>query len=368
MKIALLGTRGIPNHYGGFEQYAELLSTYLAAQGWDVTVYNSHNHPYQQHEYKSVHIRHIYDPEHKMGTAGQFIYDLGCIRDSRKQNFDVIYQLGYTSSAIFNFLFPKKTLIVTNMDGLEWKRTKYSKYVQRFLMWSERIAVKRSHFLVADSLGIKAYLDEKYKTDAFYSAYTAVVPDQYDVAHLAPYQLAAAEYHLLIARLEPENNIETIIDAHVMNGAEMPLIVIGNHQTNYGAYLKDKYLRFAHIRFVGGVYDKKALDSIRHYAKTYFHGHSVGGTNPSLLEAMACCCNIFAHNNIFNKSVLGDDALYFDTAEDLYNKIKSFNQHPDMAANWRKNNLEKIRTIFSEAHVFSSLKEKLIDWQKGKVI
>ena len=168
MKIAILGTRGIPNHYGGFEQYAELLSVYLVAQGWDVTVYNSHNHPYQRPEYKGVKIKHIYDPEKKMGTIGQFFYDLGCIWDTRKQDFDIVYQLGYTSSAVFNFLFKKNTILVTNMDGMEWKRSKYNKYVQRFLMYSERIAVKHSDFLIADSLGIKAYLDEKYQTESFF--------------------------------------------------------------------------------------------------------------------------------------------------------------------------------------------------------
>lgn len=363
MKIAILGTRGIPNHYGGFEQYAELLSVFLVKQGFDVTVYNSHNHPYQDPVYKGVKIRHIFDPEKKLGTTGQFLYDLGCILDTRKQKFDVIYQLGYTSSAVFNFLFPSGATIVTNMDGLEWKRSKYNKYVQRFLKYSERIAVKRSHFLVADSLGIKEYLDQKYKVDSFFSAYTADLPQSYSSEALQQFGLQPGAYHLLIARLEPENNVDTIMEAHARHDMSTPLIVVGNHKTKYGAYLTDKYRDFPNIRFVGGIYDKEIVNSIRHYSKIYFHGHSVGGTNPSLLEAMACSCSIIAHNNIFNKSVLENDAWYFDTPEDIYKKIMEFDSHRSFFTESTRNNYLKIKNVYSEEHIFRSLKEKLIAWR-----
>jgi len=366
MRIAILGTRGIPNHYGGFEQYAELLSVYLVQQGFDVTVYNSHNHPYQETTYKGVKIKHIFDPEKKLGTIGQFFYDLGCILDTRKQKFDMVYQLGYTSSAIFNFLFPAGSVIVTNMDGMEWKRSKYNKYVQRFLMYSERIAVKRSNFLVADSLGIKEYLDAKYPVDAFFSAYTAELPAAFSAASLQAYDLPAGGYDLLIARLEPENNVDTIMEAHTLARTSTPLIVIGNHKTKYGAYLTEKYRDVSSIRFIGAVYDKASIDNIRHFSRIYFHGHSVGGTNPSLLEAMACSCNIVAHNNIFNKSVLGDDAWYFNDAAGLSDMITLFQQHVNFFRQSAQNNVKKIKSIYSEEYIFKSLKEKLIEWRNLK--
>ena len=124
MKIGIIGTRGIPNHYGGFEQFAMFFAEYLVKEGMDVTVYNSSNHPYQEKNWKGVNIQHIYDPEHQIGTVGQFFYDLLTILDTRKKEFDIIFQLGYTSSSVWGFLFPKKTLIITNMDGLEWKKNK----------------------------------------------------------------------------------------------------------------------------------------------------------------------------------------------------------------------------------------------------
>ena len=121
-----MGSRGIPNRYGGFEQFAEYIAPALVEKGHQVYVYNSSAHPYREKSWKNVNILRGYDPEDKIGTAGQFIYDFNCILDSRKRNFDIILQLGYTSSSVWSFLYPKKPVLITNMDGLEWKRSKYS--------------------------------------------------------------------------------------------------------------------------------------------------------------------------------------------------------------------------------------------------
>jgi hypothetical protein len=107
IRIGILGTRGIPNHYSGFEQLAEYLSAGLVKRGHDVVVYNSRTHPYQKNEWRGVKIRHVYDPENRIGTSGQFIYDFLCIKDAGKQKFDVIFQLGYTSSSIFFWYSPQ---------------------------------------------------------------------------------------------------------------------------------------------------------------------------------------------------------------------------------------------------------------------
>src|SRR5690606_26337508 len=136
MKVGILGTRGIPNHYGGFEQFAEFFSVYLARLGHEVYVYNSHNHPYQQPVFECVNIIHCNDPEYKLGTFGQFIYDYNCLRDARKRDFDILLQLGYTSNSIWFFMLPKNQIVITNMDGLEWKRSKYSAPVRQFLKFA----------------------------------------------------------------------------------------------------------------------------------------------------------------------------------------------------------------------------------------
>ena len=309
----------VPNHYGGFEQFADFFSVFLAEKGHEVFVYNSHNHPFQEKLYKGVHILHQYDPEFKVGTAGQFIYDLNCILDSRKRNFDIILQLGYTSSSVWYFLLPRKSLIITNMDGLEWKRTKYSKPVQRVLKFAEKLAVKNSDYLISDSIGIQSYLLKKYNKKSTYIAYGAHQFLNNDETILEKYQVTAHNFNMILARLEPENNIETILDGAVMASIKMPLLIIGNHDTKFGNYLKNKFRDATNIRFIGAVYNINDLDNLRYYCNLYFHGHSVGGTNPSLLEAMASKALIVAHDNDFNKAILRENAYYFSNAQDVKN-------------------------------------------------
>lgn len=321
MKIAILGTRGVPNYYGGFEQFADFFSVYLAKKGHEVYVYNSHNHPYQEKTYKGVHILHQFDPEYKVGTAGQFIYDLNCILDSRKRNFDIILQLGYTSSSVWYWLLPKNPMIITNMDGLEWKRTKYSKPVQNLLKWAEKLAVKSSDFLISDSIGIQNYLKKKYDVESTYIPYGATVFNSPEEKILSEYDVEKYNFNMILARLEPENNIETILDGVAKSGDEMPILVIGNHKTKFGEYLKNKFASYTNIRFLGAVYNMNHLDNLRYFSNLYFHGHSVGGTNPSLLEAMASQAFIIANKNEFNSTILKENALYFSSSDEVKNLV-----------------------------------------------
>ena len=226
MKIGVLGTRGIPNHYGGFEQFAEFFATYAAKQGHEVFVYNSHSHPYKEKEFKGVHIVHCYDPENKIGTVGQFIYDLNCIRDARKRGFDIILQLGYTSSSVWFSLHAKSAIVITNMDGLEWKRTKYSKKVQKALQIAESLAVKKSDYLIADSIGIQKYIKEKYQKESTYIAYGAHNFDNPNLEILKEYQVEKEKFNMIMARFEPENNLDMVLEGVSKAVDKMPILVI----------------------------------------------------------------------------------------------------------------------------------------------
>ena len=325
MKIAIIGTRGIPNNYGGFEQFAEYLSVGLVDKGHEVFVYNSHNHPYKDDMFNGVNIIHCYDPEYLIGTPGQFIYDLNCIVNCRKYNFDIILQLGYTSSSIWNRLMPKKAILVTNMDGIEWKRSKFSPKVQKFLKYAEGLAVKYSDYFIADSIGIQQYLKSEYKVESTYIPYGAEIMKNPDANILRKDNLKEYNYDIVIARMEPENNIEMIIEGFINSKQERNLVVIGSLNTPFGKYISKKY-QDQKVIFVGFVTGIEKLDSLRYFSNLYFHGHSVGGTNPSLLEAMASNSLICAHDNIFNKSILTGDAYYFTTSEQISdlmnNKIK----------------------------------------------
>ncbi len=345
MKIAILGTRGVPNYYGGFEQFAEFFSVYLVQKGHEVYVYNSHNHPYQEKTFHGVHILHQNDPEHKLGTFGQFIYDYNCIMDSRKRNFDIILQLGYTSNSIWCFLLPKKSIIITNMDGLEWKRSKYSRPVQQFLKFAERLAAISSDYLVADSLGIQSFLKKQYNKPSTYIAYGAYPFDQPNEAILSHYKVDKGEFNMIMARFEPENNLDMVLEGVRDSSDLTPILVIGNHQTQYGNYLTDKFKDCAKIRFIGPLYNLEHLNNLRYYSKIYFHGHSVGGTNPSLLEAMASKALIVAHNNDFNKGVLKENAFYFANAKEVMHLLESIQKNDNLQL--VQNNYDEIVNEFN---------------------
>jgi len=344
MKIAIIGTRGIPNNYGGFEQFAEYLSVGLVNKGHEVFVYNSHNHPYKEDRFNGVNIIHCYDPEYLIGTTGQFIYDLNCIVNSRKQNFDIILQLGYTSSSIWNRLMPKRSILITNMDGIEWKRSKFSHRVQKFLKYAEGIAVKYSDYFIADSIGIQQYLKKEYQVESTYIPYGAEIMKNPDSNILRKYNLKEYNYDIVIARMEPENNIEMILEGYMQSRKERNLVIIGSLKTKFGQYISRKY-KNDKIFFLGFVSSIDNLNSLRHYSNLYFHGHSVGGTNPSLLEAMASNSLICSHDNIFNKSILGNDAFYFTNAEQVIDLIN--NNMKITESQIIQNNQDKIKNLFS---------------------
>jgi glycosyltransferase involved in cell wall biosynthesis len=365
MKIGILGTRGIPNQHGGFEQFAELVSPKLVDRGHEVSVYNSSLHGYKDSTWKGVNLIVQPDLENRLGAAGQFFYDLNCILDSRKRAFDIILQLGYTSSSLWSSFFPKKSVIVTNMDGLEWKRTKYSKQVRRFLQRAEKWAVMNSNVLIADSKGIQRYLFSKYKKRSIFIPYGATPFENPNENILKAYNLEKDSFNMLIARMEPENNIETILIGHHKARSAKKLILIGKYENSFGTYLKEKYEN-GNTLFWGPVYDMDLLDNLRHFSHLYFHGHSVGGTNPSLLEAMASKALIAAHDNIFNRSVLEKDAFYFNTPEEVTSVLDD-SLEKSAYQNFIENNFNKIIEKYSWEYITDQLESCLEKALHGNV-
>jgi glycosyltransferase involved in cell wall biosynthesis len=345
MKIGILGTRGIPNAYGGFEQFAQYLSQGLVQRGHSVWVYNSSDHPYQQKEWEGIHIIHCKDWEGMIGTAGQFLYDYNCLRDARARSFDILLQLGYTSNSVWHRLWPKSMLNVINMDGLEWKRSKYGPVTRKFLVRAEKWAARHGDVLIADSVGIQDYIRQKYDRDAIYIPYGADIPRTFDAAKLAQWGLHPDGYHLLMARMEPENNIEMIVQGWMAGEKAKPLVLIGNPGNSFGQYLVKTY-KDDRLHFIGAIYDVDTVNALRHFSAMYFHGHSVGGTNPSLLEAMAAGCTIAAHDNIFNKAILNEQGLFFSDSNQVRAILNSV-PDPAMRLGWKEKNLEKIKMLYN---------------------
>lgn len=358
MKIAILGTKGIPNQYGGFEQFAEYLSVGLVERGHEVTVYSPHFHPYKESNFKGVAIKHIFCPESILGGGAHFIYDHLCLSDAYKNNdFDIIYEAGYASCAPSLQYFrskQKKPLVFTNMDGLEWKRNKWNKFVQNLTLRSEKLAVHQSHILIADNIGIHNYILRTYNKDSYFIPYGADLEVSHNVSSLDSLGLTKEKYFLVIARLEPENNIEKIIQAFILSKSTDTLAIVGGLKTKHAKELL-KYSDSGKILFLGSIYDKKVLDSLRFYSKAYFHGHSVGGTNPSLLEAMADESFIIAHDNEFNRSVLEDNALFFADVNDLAATITKVQEQRDQNYSvFAKRNIDLIREKYNWKTIIES--------------
>jgi glycosyltransferase involved in cell wall biosynthesis len=324
MKIAILGTRGIPNNYGGPEANAEFMSPIFVRMGHEVTVYSPDEHPYKEAEWRGIRIRHVFNRESRLGIWGTLIYDFLCLRDAAAGDFDIILELGYVPVAIF-FPLPRRrrARLVTNMDGLEWKRAKWNFVLRRFARLTEALGARHSDALIADNEAIRDYLRAAYQRESYFIPYGAKPVDAPDAGRLAAFGVVPRGYHMLIARMEPENSIEAILDGYLLSGDPRPFLVVGRTTTRFGRHVEAKYARHPGVRLLGAIYDYEALSALRAHAALYFHGHSVGGTNPSLVEAMATHALIAAHDNPFNRTVLESNAFYFADAAGVAAVIRS---------------------------------------------
>jgi glycosyltransferase involved in cell wall biosynthesis len=360
MRIGILGTRGIPNHYGGFEQLAQYLSKGLVEKGHTVFVYNSHKHPYRLSEWNGVQMVHCYDPEYLIGMAGQFVYDLNCTLDARKRKLDILLVLGYTSSSVWGWLYPSATVCINHMDGMEWQRSKYGWLTKCFLRYAEKLAIRFSSYFIADSVVIQAYLKEQFHINSSFIAYGADIPATAQQANDGLLQMAGKKgFSLLIARIEKENNIEMILEGFHQSAVEENLLVVGNTANSFGRKLIKKYAKDHRIRFAGAIYEQEHTAWLKAQCRYYFHGHSVGGTNPSLLEAMAAGAFVCCHNNPFNKAILQENGFYFSSADD----VRCILEKP-VAVEWyqkfRNNNLEKIRHLYQWNHVIDQYEQFML--------
>ena len=305
-RLSITGSRGIPNRYGGYEELVDHLAQGLSALGWRIDVATSSTHPITEWSHPGVRRRIHRDPEPRMGSAGQFIYDLLSIRDTAQQRPDVHLTLGTTSSApwlALKFLRGTAPLAV-HLDGLEWMRGKYRPAVQRYLKWAERTAARSADLLVADHPEMARYA-ARYAKPCAEIAYG--VDDPQFVGQLDPsLGLQPGGFALIIARLVPENHV--LVAAKALSPVA-PVVVVGPFDNPEGRALQG----LPNVHLLGGQFDAGLLDSLRAHCGLYIHGHSAGGTNPGLLQAMAAGCAIAAHDNAFNRGILGDSAHYFTT-------------------------------------------------------
>jgi glycosyltransferase involved in cell wall biosynthesis len=328
--VAIIGTRGIPNRYGGFEYFAENISVLLAQKGYQIAVFEPQKTEGNLADYLGVRRIPI---KHGSGFPHAFsklAYGYNSLKKAKKLNFDTIICCGH-SPALFFPLFCKdfRNKIIVNPDGIEWKREKWGIIAKAFLRLTERIAIKNIKRVVADNEAICDYIRNRYNKKATHIAYGVNVPlEKTDTSFVTAKNLTPNSFGLCIARFEPENSIELILKSFLQ--ANKPLVIVGEYSNTYGKRLYKQFGNVPNFLFWGPEYDTRILNSLRSNCSLYVHGHSVGGTNPSLLQAMASGCNIVAHNNPFNQSTLKNCGNYFSNQEQLTSII---NEHWDRPNN-----------------------------------
>ncbi len=334
MKVAIIGTRGLPAKYGGFETFAQEVSERLAEKDIEVTVVC----PNSETMHSSLgNVKLIYTKSNKDDTPMKYYFE--SVYLAVKGSFDIVLMCGQGGYAYLPHLWKKKTekpVFITNTDGIEHRRTKWNKFVRLGVrVVGELTSVLFSDVLVADSKGIRDYLKKEYRFIPSKKIFTieygaeALSPDDYPVSLLSDLNLASGGYHLVVARLEPENNVSMIIDGYNLAKTEKELIVVGNIKDNDFVRSLQERAKGRNIRFIGGVYDPLKLKALRIHCASYLHGHSVGGTNPSLLEALGAGNIVIGHDNPFNREVTDNKMFYFSDAEECAKAIEAVDELSD---------------------------------------
>jgi glycosyltransferase involved in cell wall biosynthesis len=218
-----------------------------------------------------------------------------------------------------------------HFDGLDAERAKWGRFGRAYFREAERWSVRLADDVIADSEAIAAHIRSAYRRQATYIAYGAPIVSP-PPERLVELGLESRRFHLVVSRFEPENNLALIVEGYRLSGASLPLIVVGSarHASAYRAQV----MRSAgpNVRFIGAVWDQALLDQLYAHCASYLHGHSVGGTNPSLLRAMGAGAPIIAFDVVFNRETAGDAARYVGTAMDVASAIKSDELDPASAA------------------------------------
>lgn len=315
-RLGILGIVGVPANYGGFETLVDNLLD-LLPKFFEVTVFcEAYAYPNKIETYKGAKLIYI---NKKANGAQSIVYDsLSLLKSYKTQDF--ILLLGVSGAIMLPFIKPfTKAKIVTHIDGLEWRRDKWGWFAKKFLKLSERMAVTFSDGVISDNKHIQAYVADEYGTSSYLIAYGAnhvswVDPDPYQ----KKFSFLGSPYVFTVCRIEPENNVEMQLRAFKECEIGMPYVVVGNWNANdYGMKLYHDYSKVKNIILYNPIYEMEELNALRSNCFFYLHGHSAGGTNPSLVEAMYLGLPVIAYGVNYNVETTFGRALYFNDFEEL---------------------------------------------------
>ena len=324
IQLNILGTRGVPASHGGFETFAERLCLYLAQSGHDVTVYCQLDNDSETGRYedewqgvKRVHIR----PKYK-GALGTMEFDLRCILDvGKRSGVDLV--LGYNTALFCLIQRLSGRKILMNMDGIEWKRAKWPILAKIWFFINELAGANICHVAIADHPEIAQHVKRRSFKDPVVIPYGGDVVRDVAVDPLQKIGLEANNYFVSISRIEPENSILEIVKAfsRIRNGTK--LVVLGNLDPHNKYHTMVQEAASENVIFPGAIYEQETVQALRYYCKAYIHGHQVGGTNPSLVEALGARNAVIAHDNKYNRWTAGADQMFFTDETDCEKHMRT---------------------------------------------
>lgn len=333
LHLAMIGTRGVPAAYGGFETAVEEIGSRLAGRGHDVTVYCRHAEDPSAHEYAGMHLVHL--PFLRLKAAETLSHTALSVAHvaMHRHHPDAAFVFNAANAPFVPLLHARGVPVAVHVDGLEWQRDKWHGAGRAYYRWAEQSAVRHADALIADAKGIADYYASEFGAATRQIAYGAPVQLQPISDRLEELGLMWKGYHLVVARFEPENHVDLIVAGYELSMARRPLVVVGAapYAEEYTARVQSEAHEDPRVRLVGAMYDQDLLDQLYAGALSYAHGHSVGGTNPSLLRAMGAGTAVLAWDVPFNREVAGDRGRYFGDAMSLAELFEAVERAPDQA-------------------------------------
>ncbi len=335
MRIAMVGTRGLPARYGGFETCVEEVGSRLTAAGHDVVVYcrvTETDAPEPPTTYRGMRLVHL--PAVHRRSLETLSHTALSVAHITARPTDVVLLFNAANAPLLPLLRARRIPVATHVDGLEWQRAKWAGLGRRYYRVAESLAVRWSDALIADAGGISEYYESEFGAPTELISYGAPIIEPWTPELLSVIGLEPRQYHLVVARFEPENHVDVIVRGYSASAARYPLVVVGAapYADDYTARVKS--VADARVRFLGGVWDQSLLNELYANALTYQHGHSVGGTNPSLLRAIGAGAATDAFSVSFNREVLGAAGRYWSTANEVSELVQHAEQ--DLEATLRR--------------------------------
>jgi glycosyltransferase involved in cell wall biosynthesis len=311
----MLGTRGVPASYGGFETAVEEIGWRLVEAGHDVTVFCRNGNGLST--YRGMELVHL--PALRRRSLETLSHTALSVAHPKARGSDVCFLFNAANAPFLPWLRSQRVPVAVHVDGLEWQRGKWGPVGKRFYRMSERLAVRWADAIIADAIGISDYYAKQYGAESRLIAYGAPIVDP-PSERLQEIDLDGGGYHLLVARFEPENHVDVVLEGYSRSTSAFPMIVVGSvpYETAHSRAIRAIADRDSRIRLIGPIWDQELLDSLYGGAVSYWHGHSVGGTNPSLLRAMGAGAPVAAFDVSFNREVMGPSTgLFWRSVQDV---------------------------------------------------